>query len=71
MNDLVVEKSKFDAVLRRLINAKPQTFKETVAEPKPRKDGGYKRSAKPRTSRRWGSHFVRNPIDGHYGTARL
>ena len=48
MNDLVVEKSKFDAVLRRLINAKPQTFKETVAKPKPRKDGGVKRSAKSR-----------------------
>jgi hypothetical protein len=46
MNDLVVDKAKFDAVLRRLINAKPLTFKETVAKPKPRKDGGVKRSAK-------------------------
>ena len=44
--DHVVEKEKFDAVLRRLIDAKPQTFKETVAKHKPRKDGGIKRSAK-------------------------
>jgi hypothetical protein len=44
----MVGKSKFDAVLRALINSKPQTFKETVAKPKPRKDGGVKRSAKSR-----------------------
>ncbi len=46
MKDETIDKSKFDAVLRRLIAAKPQTFKETVAKPKPRKDGGVKRSAK-------------------------
>jgi hypothetical protein len=45
MKDVTVDKSKFDAVLRTLINGKPQTFKETVAKPKPRKDGGIKRSA--------------------------
>ena len=46
MKDIGVEKSIFDDVLRRLINAKPQTFKETVAKPKPRKDGGVKQSAR-------------------------
>ena len=46
MKDVGVDKKKFDAVLRALINSKPQTFKETVAKPKPRKDGGIKRSAK-------------------------
>jgi hypothetical protein len=46
MKDAGIEKSKFDAVLRRLINTPPQTFKETVAKPKMRKDGGIKRSAK-------------------------
>lgn len=46
MNESGVDKSKFDAVLRALINAKPLPFKEAVAKPKPRKDGGVKRSAK-------------------------
>jgi hypothetical protein len=46
--NIVVDKSKFDAVLRRLINAPPTTFKEVAAKPKPRKDGGIKRSAKRR-----------------------
>lgn len=41
-----VNKEKFDAALRVLINAPPTTFKEVVAAPKPRKDGGVKRSAK-------------------------
>jgi hypothetical protein len=41
-----VNKAKFDAVLRRLIDTKPQTFKAVVATPKLRKDGGYKRNAK-------------------------
>jgi hypothetical protein len=45
---LTVDKSKFDAVLRVLINTPPTTFKEVVAKPKPRKDGGVKRSAKKR-----------------------
>ena len=43
-----VNKRKFDAVLRALINTPPTTFKEVVAKPKPRKDGGVKRSAKKR-----------------------
>jgi hypothetical protein len=46
MAGLRVNKAKFDAVLRRLIDTKPQTFKAVVAKPKPRKDGGIKRSAK-------------------------
>lgn len=41
-----VDKDKFDAVLRALINSKPLPFSEAVAKPKPRKDGGFKRSAK-------------------------
>jgi hypothetical protein len=44
--DIAADKARFDAVLRALIKAKPLTFKETVAKPKPRKDGGVKRSAK-------------------------
>jgi hypothetical protein len=43
---LAVDKDKFDAVLRALINAPPTTFKEVAAKPKPRRDGGVKRSAK-------------------------
>ena len=46
MQDVNVDKNKFDTVLRRLINTPPQTFKEVVAQPKPRKDGGVKRSAR-------------------------
>jgi hypothetical protein len=46
MQRVNVDKAKFDAVLRRLINTPPQTFKELVAQPKPRKDGGVKRSGK-------------------------
>ena len=46
VDDLVVDKDKFDAVLRALINSKPLPFSEAVARPKPRKDGGFKRSAK-------------------------
>ena len=48
MSGDTVDKSKFDSVLRALINGKPMTFKEAVAKPKPRKDGGVKRSAKKR-----------------------
>jgi len=44
--DVSVDKLRVDSVLRSLIAAKPQTFKEVVAKPKPRKDGGVKRSAK-------------------------
>ena len=46
MKDVGIDKSKFDTVLRKLIAMPPQTFKEVVAKPKPRKDGGIKRSAK-------------------------
>ena len=46
MKDLKVDKRKFDAVLRTLIDTKPLTFKETVAKPKLRKDGGIKFSAR-------------------------
>ena len=49
MGDLKVDKARFDAVLQRLIDTKPQTFKAVVAKAKPRKDGGYKRSAKKRS----------------------
>ncbi len=46
MSGDTVNKSKFDAVLRVLINTPPTTFKEVAASPKPRKDGGIKRSAR-------------------------
>ena len=43
---LRADKAKFDAVLRVLINTPPTTFKEVAVKPKPRKDGGTKRSAR-------------------------
>ena len=45
---LTADKDKFDAVLLALVNTPPTTFRAVVAKPKPRKDGGYKRSAKKR-----------------------
>jgi hypothetical protein len=45
-DDLVVNKAKFDAALRKMITSKPVTFREAIAVPKPKKDGGTKRSAK-------------------------
>ena len=41
-----VDKTKFDAILRTLINAPPTSFREVAAIPKPRRDGGIKRSAR-------------------------
>jgi hypothetical protein len=35
MKGVRIDKSKFDAVLRILINALPTTFKEVAAKPKP------------------------------------
>jgi hypothetical protein len=46
MKNITVDKSKFDAALRVLINTPPTSFKEVVAKSKPRKDGGVKRSAR-------------------------
>jgi hypothetical protein len=45
-DNVAARKAEFDAVLRRLINTPPTTFKEVTAKPKPRKDGGTKRSAR-------------------------
>jgi hypothetical protein len=45
-DEILVDKEKFDAVLKRLIEAKPMTFKEAVAKPKLNKDGTPR---KPRT----------------------
>ena len=45
-DDVVVDKAKFDGLLLRLIESNSTTFKNAVATPKLRKDGGYKRSAK-------------------------
>jgi hypothetical protein len=41
-----VDKAKFDALLRKMIATPPTAFKDVVSEPKPRKGGGVKRSAK-------------------------
>jgi hypothetical protein len=41
-----VDKDAFDGVLRSMITSKPMPFRDAVAAPKPRKDGGIKRSAK-------------------------
>jgi hypothetical protein len=39
MEDIQFDKDKFEAVLKRMIDAKPTTFKEAVAKPKLNKDG--------------------------------
>ena len=44
-NAIVVDKAKFDALLGKMINADPLTYKEVVAKPKLRKDGKRKRSS--------------------------
>jgi hypothetical protein len=41
-----VDKGKFDGVLRSLINSRPTSFKDAVAQPKFRKDGSIKQSAR-------------------------
>lgn len=42
----MVEKAKFDALLRKMIATPPETFKDAVAKAKPKSGGGLKRSAK-------------------------
>jgi len=41
----VTDQSKFDALLAKLLNAKPLRYKELLREPKLRKDGKRKRSS--------------------------
>jgi hypothetical protein len=38
-----IDKDKFDAVLQRLINTKPVTYKQIIARPKLKKDGTPKK----------------------------
>jgi hypothetical protein len=45
-DEITVDKQKFDALLTRMIASPPEKFSDVVAKPKPRKDGGTKRSAK-------------------------
>jgi hypothetical protein len=45
-NEITVDKAKFDAVLRRLINSPPTSMEAAKAAPKVRKDGQPKRSSK-------------------------
>ena len=42
-DDIPFNKDKFDAVLKRMIEAKPITFRDAVAKPKLKKDGTPKR----------------------------
>jgi hypothetical protein len=42
---LVTDESKFDALLAKLLNAKPLLYKELLKEAKLRKDGKRKRSS--------------------------
>jgi hypothetical protein len=44
--DITVDKAKFDALLRRLINSPPTSMEAAKAAPKARKDGQPKRSSK-------------------------
>jgi hypothetical protein len=46
----LVDKGKFDSVLRRLINSPPTSMAEAKATPKLRKDGQLKRKKAVRTS---------------------
>jgi hypothetical protein len=39
MDNITFDKDKFDAVLKRLIDAKPLPYKELVSRPKLKKDG--------------------------------
>jgi hypothetical protein len=50
-DEIRVDKKKFDALLGKMIASEPQSFKEVVAKPKPRRDGGVKRSAKRRSTK--------------------
>lgn len=43
-NEIMFDKDKFDAVLKRLIKTKPMTFKDAVSKPKLKKDGTPKKS---------------------------
>jgi hypothetical protein len=42
-DDIPFNKERFDAVLKRMIEAKPMTFRDAVAKPKLKKDGTPKR----------------------------
>ena len=42
-DEIMFDKEKFEAVLKRLINTKPITFKDAVSKPKLKKDGTPKR----------------------------
>jgi hypothetical protein len=48
--DILVNKDKFDAVLKRIANMKPKTLKEIVAAPKRNKDGNLRRQRTPKVS---------------------
>lgn len=45
-DDIEVDKSKFDALLGKLLEEKPLTYEELLKEPKLRKDGKPKKSGK-------------------------
>jgi hypothetical protein len=42
---IVVNKAKFDGLLKKMINADPLPYRELVSRPKLRKDGKPKRSS--------------------------
>jgi hypothetical protein len=46
MNDVTVDKTKFDAVLSRLITSPPTSMAAAKAQPKVRKDGQLKQTGK-------------------------
>ena len=41
--DVLVDKAKFDAILRRIAQSKPTSLEQIKARPKVRKDGQVKR----------------------------
>lgn len=47
---IVVNKAKFDGLLRKMIDADPLPYRELVSRPKLRKDGKPKRSSRRKTA---------------------
>jgi hypothetical protein len=45
---IVVDKTKFDALLEKMISSDPLPYRELVSKPKLRKDGKTKRSSRKR-----------------------
>jgi hypothetical protein len=45
-DDIVVDETKFNRLLRKMVETEPLHYKEVLEKPKLRKDGGRKRSGR-------------------------